>query len=220
MHHTICIRHSEVGGNNRHIDPLPGNRFGFSFVFVSCMQASGRGEAAWACVCFSTLLPVASARAFGTSSLMVVTRFLSDIVPTCCYIHSFHSPCLLFNAIYIGFNKILELCCIFVTTSISFNTYLAIILSHLLVYSCVSMKSLHIDAYWLLPAWVLTHILKICRYLHVFNEICKICCYMQGFEQLLCYSLLLALFYNIYLQFADNQYWWPTEISKKQGASI
>ena len=28
--------------------PKPGNRFRFRFVFVSCVRASGRGEAAWA----------------------------------------------------------------------------------------------------------------------------------------------------------------------------
>ena len=30
-------------------DPQSGNRFRFRFVFVSCVRASGRGEAVWAC---------------------------------------------------------------------------------------------------------------------------------------------------------------------------
>ena len=30
------------------VPPEPGNRFRFRFVFVSCVRASGRGEAAWA----------------------------------------------------------------------------------------------------------------------------------------------------------------------------
>ena len=30
-------------------DPQSGNRFRFRFGFVSCVQASGRGEAVWAC---------------------------------------------------------------------------------------------------------------------------------------------------------------------------
>ena len=45
--HIIYI--SEVGGvSPTLVAPKPGNRFRFRFVFVSCVRASGRGEAAWA----------------------------------------------------------------------------------------------------------------------------------------------------------------------------
>ena len=36
-----------LGGNNRRRRTQSGNRF--RFVFVSCVRASGRGEAVWAC---------------------------------------------------------------------------------------------------------------------------------------------------------------------------
>ena len=51
---------SEVGGvSSTLVAPKPGNRFRFCFVFVSCVRAGGRGEAAWAregCGCASSTL--------------------------------------------------------------------------------------------------------------------------------------------------------------------
>ena len=41
-------------------DPQSGNWFGFRFVFVSCVRASGRGEAAW--VCERAMFPNAGAQ--------------------------------------------------------------------------------------------------------------------------------------------------------------
>ena len=37
-----------LGGVSTLGPPEPGNRFRFRFVFVSCVRAGGRGEAAWA----------------------------------------------------------------------------------------------------------------------------------------------------------------------------
>ena len=44
-------RERDIGGCGEESarSPQPGNLFLFRFVFVSCVRASGRGEAAWAC---------------------------------------------------------------------------------------------------------------------------------------------------------------------------
>ena len=45
----IRLSYIYIGGWGGEFEPtIPGNRFRFRFVFVSCVRASGRGEAAWA----------------------------------------------------------------------------------------------------------------------------------------------------------------------------
>ncbi len=76
-----------------------GNWFRFRFVFVSCVRASGRGEAAWACEAsvFSTLVsltvrcatPAAPAQDFSFAHLLLYTRVLRKFTPICYYTHRF-----------------------------------------------------------------------------------------------------------------------------------
>ena len=65
-------------------DPQSGNRFRFRFVFVSCVRASGRGEAVWACErgVFVNAGGLHSNISSGLVSLGFAFRF-------CCYAHGF-----------------------------------------------------------------------------------------------------------------------------------
>ena len=69
--------------------PKPGNRFRFRFVFVSCVRASGRGEAAWAREgCASSTLGLRVANSPAPRG-----HFASK---SCCYTHGFYEVSLTF----------------------------------------------------------------------------------------------------------------------------
>ena len=73
-----------LGGNNRRRRPQSGNRFRFCFVFVSCVRASGRGEAVW--VRERGVSPNAGAP---NGNKGYVLRAWAVAFAFCCYLHRF-----------------------------------------------------------------------------------------------------------------------------------
>ena len=95
-----------LGGNNRRRRPQSGNRFRFRFVFVSCVRASGRGEAVWACErgvfvnAGGLHSNISSGRGFALgfvfSFLLLFTWVLSFFRTDCCYAHGLFDLFLIF----------------------------------------------------------------------------------------------------------------------------
>ena len=85
------------------VPPEPGNRFRFRFVFVSCVRASGRGEAAWAREGRASSTLGFRVRNFPASSGTFSCLFAGIRVVLCYFCPKVSSQCLQVAVFCVGF---------------------------------------------------------------------------------------------------------------------
>ena len=147
-------------------DPQSGNRFRFRFVFVSCVRASGRGEAVWACErgvflnAGGLLSNISSGRGFGLASAwFLLLRFV---------------------AIYMGFKPFwhgLLLCSWAFWSFLVFDGMLMVflmLLHTLFAFAAMLMGFLIFSCFW----WY-AH-----GFFDAFAHLVRFCCYVHGFLDL------------------------------------
>ena len=174
------------------VDPQSGNRFRFRFVFVSCVRASGRGEAVWACeraVCSNAGAQNGKMCCGGGSGSAVVFSFLL-LCPWVfwlfetftCYVHGFFDRWPPYAAICMGF---LIVCAPLVTVSCymhgffdRFSPSAAICIGFLIVFAPLATVSCYMHRFFdrFAPS------AAICMgFLIAFAPLATVSCYMHGF---------------------------------------